>query len=511
MEEGLTKDKDGNWTAPLPFKSERQKLPNNRPQALNRLMSLVRNFERKDELKEHFINFMDKVFKNGHAEIAPPLEDGEECWYLPLFGVYHPRKPKQIRVVFDSSAKARQKLLALLWFRDNDLSKDITEYRMTVHVFGNSPSPAVAIYGLHQSVLRCECDPDVEQFVTRDFYVDDGLKSLPTVEKAVSLLQRTRGVCSEYFYYYNRSGADVTLTCDAVKHHGPKCSKVNWSHDRRDVNSTYLIWNGQIQNTRWSSRLTLNSDCSVTIKNITEEDYGKYFCGAKNIQNNKYESYTYIYLSVLSVQPSFSQTSNGRLTLQCTLWRSYSYPSCNSLSWLDINQTIMSGDGVTQQNCQSNLTVKLQSPKNRTYTCQYLEEGTVLVSAEYNLQASSGLTSSQSLSGYTVYIVAAAGAVLLLVAVAAGLIFKMKHKKKTAPSLEDTQGKNNCTPLSDPENHVTYAMIDHHKPKTKKQVKEDDSVTYSTVKLQNTASTAIYSHLPPSTAIYSQVNSITQD
>ncbi|KAK7889533.1 hypothetical protein WMY93_025093 [Mugilogobius chulae] len=81
--------------------------------------------------------------------------------------------------------------LRFLWFRDNDLSKDITEYRMTVHVFGNSPSPAVAIYGLHQSVLRCECDPDVEQFVTRDFYVDDGLKSLPTVEKAVSLLQRT--------------------------------------------------------------------------------------------------------------------------------------------------------------------------------------------------------------------------------------------------------------------------------------------------------------------------------
>lgn len=65
---------------------------------------------------------------------------------------------------------------------------------MTVHVFGNSPSPAVAIYGLHQSGLRVEpdCDADVKQFVMRDFYVDDGLKSLPTVEKAISLLQRTR-------------------------------------------------------------------------------------------------------------------------------------------------------------------------------------------------------------------------------------------------------------------------------------------------------------------------------
>lgn len=28
-----------------------------------------------------------------------------QVWYLPHFGVYHPRKPSQIRVVFDSSAE----------------------------------------------------------------------------------------------------------------------------------------------------------------------------------------------------------------------------------------------------------------------------------------------------------------------------------------------------------------------------------------------------------------------
>ncbi|XP_023812156.1 uncharacterized protein LOC111947642 [Oryzias latipes] len=248
MEEGLKKDADNSWTAPLPFKLQRQRLPNNRSQAFNRLMSLVRNFEKRKEMKEHFITFMDKLFENKHAEIAPPLADGEECWYLPLFGVYHPRKPKQIRVVFDSSAKYEgvslndvlltgpdlnnsllgvlmrfrkeavaftadieqmfycfnvreqdRNYLRFLWFRDNDLSKDLIECRMRVHVFGNSPSPAVAIYGLHQSVLQNEpdCDPDVKQFVTRDFYVDDGLQSLPTVEMAVSLLQRTRDTLAD--------------------------------------------------------------------------------------------------------------------------------------------------------------------------------------------------------------------------------------------------------------------------------------------------------------------------
>lgn len=48
---------------------------------------------------------MAKVFENSHAEPAPLLMEGEECWYLPTFGVYHPQKPDQIRVVFDSSAQ----------------------------------------------------------------------------------------------------------------------------------------------------------------------------------------------------------------------------------------------------------------------------------------------------------------------------------------------------------------------------------------------------------------------
>ncbi len=67
---------------------------------------------------------------------------------------------------------------------------------MKVHVFGNSPSPAVAIYGLRKAVHLegQEQDAEVQQFVERDFYVDDGLKSLTTVEAAVSLLKRTQSI-----------------------------------------------------------------------------------------------------------------------------------------------------------------------------------------------------------------------------------------------------------------------------------------------------------------------------
>lgn len=46
--------------------------------------------------------------------------------------------------------------LEFLWHKDNDLSKEVEEYRMRVHVFGNSPSPAVAIFGLRRAAQKGE-------------------------------------------------------------------------------------------------------------------------------------------------------------------------------------------------------------------------------------------------------------------------------------------------------------------------------------------------------------------
>lgn len=87
-----------------------------------------------------------------------------------------------------------QDFLRFLWFKDNKPSNEIVEYRMKVHVFGNSPSPAVAIYGLHHAAQHGanEYGTDAKHFVERDFYVDDGLKSLPSAAEAIDLLKRTQ-------------------------------------------------------------------------------------------------------------------------------------------------------------------------------------------------------------------------------------------------------------------------------------------------------------------------------
>ncbi|XP_075534566.1 uncharacterized protein LOC142568565 [Dermacentor variabilis] len=185
---------------------------------------------------------MDKMFKNGHAEKAPPVREGEECWYLPIFGVCHPGNPGETRVVFDSSAQFKgvslnsvlltgpdlinslhgvllglrkepvvitvdikhmfycflvrddhRNYLRFLCFRNNIYS-DVVEYRMKVHVFRNSPSPAVVTYGLRRTAREGEEEfgSDVRQFIERDFYVDDGLKSLYNDNDAISLIRRTQ-------------------------------------------------------------------------------------------------------------------------------------------------------------------------------------------------------------------------------------------------------------------------------------------------------------------------------
>lgn len=84
--------------------------------------------------------------------------------------------------------------LRSMWYRDNDPSNEMVDYRMNVHVFGNRPSPAVAPYGLKKiaALSSEEFGRDVASFVTSNFYVDDGLALTDTSEEAMDLMTRTQ-------------------------------------------------------------------------------------------------------------------------------------------------------------------------------------------------------------------------------------------------------------------------------------------------------------------------------
>ena len=243
MDKEMVKEEDGHWMAPLPFRKDRQRLPNNRSQALDRAQSLTTSLKRNPVKHGHFVTFMKGLFDAGHAEQAPPLQPEDECWYLPLFGVYHPQKKDRIRGVFDSSAtfngvslnkvlltgpdlmnsllgvlmrfrrekiavmadieqmfycfrvhEDHRRFLRFIWHQDNDVTKPLIDFQMKVHVFGNSPSPAVATYGLRRTAKDAEkgFGSDIKTFVERNFYVDDALSCHSSPEEAIDLLRRTQ-------------------------------------------------------------------------------------------------------------------------------------------------------------------------------------------------------------------------------------------------------------------------------------------------------------------------------
>eukprot|EP00794_Sanderia_malayensis_P006379 gene6379-7116_t len=84
--------------------------------------------------------------------------------------------------------------LRFIWSKDNDLTKEPTDYRMNVHVFRNKPSPSVAIdlLGKGADERAAEYGKDAK----RNFYFDDGLISTNTPEEAVDLLKRTKAMFS---------------------------------------------------------------------------------------------------------------------------------------------------------------------------------------------------------------------------------------------------------------------------------------------------------------------------
>ncbi|VDH98788.1 Hypothetical predicted protein [Mytilus galloprovincialis] len=210
---------------------------------LHRAKSLEKSFDRDPGKQEHIFAFMLKLFECKHAELAPPLKSNEECWYLPVFGIYHPKKPDKVRCVFDSSAsydnvslnsvmlrgpdmtnnlvgvlmRFRKELIGImadiqqmfysftvneehrnflrfLWYRDNDIDNELTDYRMRVHAFGNSPSPAIATFALQKTAENAEqtFGKDVKDLVCRNFYVDDALTSVGSNSEAIDLLNRTK-------------------------------------------------------------------------------------------------------------------------------------------------------------------------------------------------------------------------------------------------------------------------------------------------------------------------------
>ena len=106
MEKGVTK-MDGHYQLPLPFRHENVKLPDSRHQAVQCAVSMRKRFK-DQQFYDDYVKFMKIIIEKGYAKKVTLLHlktEEAKVWYLPHHGIYHPKKPDKIRVVFDFSCQ----------------------------------------------------------------------------------------------------------------------------------------------------------------------------------------------------------------------------------------------------------------------------------------------------------------------------------------------------------------------------------------------------------------------
>ena len=203
------------------------------------------------QYRNDYIAFINEIINKGYAEKATQeilKGDPGKAWYIPHHGVYHPKKPDKIRVVFDCSAKfagtslndqllqgpdltnslvgvltrfrqepvafmadieamfyqvfvpeKQRDFLRFLWWPNGDLTAPLEEYRMTVHPFGAVSSPSCSNYALQKTANDNEEEygSAVASTLRRNFYVDDCLRSVSTEVKTKEQIEGLRQVCAK--------------------------------------------------------------------------------------------------------------------------------------------------------------------------------------------------------------------------------------------------------------------------------------------------------------------------
>lgn len=76
-----------------------------------------------------------------------------------------------------------------LWWSNGDLSKEPEDHQMQVQLFGATSSPSCASFALRKTTDDNQKDVQTIGTLNRNFYVDDCLKSVKTVDDALHLVK----------------------------------------------------------------------------------------------------------------------------------------------------------------------------------------------------------------------------------------------------------------------------------------------------------------------------------
>jgi len=233
--------KGGRYEVSMPWKADRQDMPDNYNMAVKRLENTEKRLLKNKEVGEAYSNTIKDYIEKGYvSEVDFNTAKEVKGWFLPHFPLVKPdRSTTKVRIIFDASAKhkgvclndvihkgpklQRELFDVLLRFRrfpfalvgdiaemylriginpdsrpfhrflwrDLDTSKTPQVYQFNSLVFGVNSCPFQAQFvSRHHAELNREQYPQAAETVLESTYMDDSMDSAPTEEGCIELYQQ---------------------------------------------------------------------------------------------------------------------------------------------------------------------------------------------------------------------------------------------------------------------------------------------------------------------------------
>ncbi|XP_026064660.1 uncharacterized protein LOC113047485 [Carassius auratus] len=207
------------------------------------------------------------------------------------------------------------------------------------------------------------------------------------------------------------SGEDVRLPCNNAPNNAlPRCNSTTWNYNRHSETVELISLGIKRKDTERQKRLSLGSDCSLKIRNISTEDYGSYTCQQwTGVDGKPLRPDAGVYLHVLHVSQT-QISSDLSVSLFCRL---YSYPRVSCDEWISsegihlfwVNRAgvkLNISDSRYQRSSSSDLciisltTTLLNEDHNREWRCNVTQGDKVKASAKFTVESSGEKTSPLS-------------------------------------------------------------------------------------------------------------------
>ncbi|TDH00716.1 hypothetical protein EPR50_G00191360 [Perca flavescens] len=279
-----------------------------------------------------------------------------------------------------------------------------------------------------------------------------------------------------------RDGDEVTLSCENVRDDQNNCDGTTWtvSYLRSPVVELVILGQIGVDAKAKSDRLSVRENCSLVIKNVTEEDVGRYYCQQYNKARQRQGRDSQVYLSVVTMT---EEKNDDIVTLRCSV---STYERCKHTGkWLYEGKDVAKDHPnieTLQSRCYT--TVKWQDPVDSVDPGLIHKPRSNLLKCE----VTDGYTKEVQLFPFIPPHSSREKPALIIITVA---VLRWRRAKGKKTQMDDH--------VADPEGGVSYASISYTK-KTNRRAQarggddddedEDDALTCSTVTAPSSSAAA---------------------